>query len=157
MNNLCLAQLQFVLFCGLLIRLQVDLFHKEGKGDSTYDAEHAIGIAVISSHILVMAVALGLLAYELANAPRHQAALRASLQRKQEAARRNLELWSKGRRMALMRKAKRDKERAAHGDSMGSETLKGQVTELGMWLWFVVVVVVCCCCTRCFLGLLHCG
>ena len=125
LNNLCLAQLQFVLFCGLLIRLDVDLFGKEGKGDSSYDAQFWIGLAVVASHISVMIVALCLLSYELANAPRHQAAVRASLQRKREAARRNLELWAKGRRLALMRKAKRDKE------GSGTEgALKGKVMEL---------------------------
>ena len=127
LNNLCLAQLQFVLFCGLLIRLKVDLFEKEGKGDSTYDAEYAIGIAVVASHISVMVVALCLLAFELINAPRHQAALRANVQRKTEASRRSLELWSKGRRMALMRKAKRQKE---GGDEKSGGQLKGQVMEL---------------------------
>jgi ankyrin repeat protein len=131
LNNLCLAQLQFVLFCGLLIRLKVDLFEKEGKGDSTYNAEYAIGVAVVGSHVIVMFIALCLLSYELVNAPRHQAAVRAGIQRKTEAARRNLELWAKGRRMALMRKAKREKE-SGSTESTGAtgKHLNGQVTEL---------------------------
>jgi predicted outer membrane repeat protein len=130
LNNLCLAQLQFVLFCGLLIRLDVDLFAREGKGDSTYDAQFAIGLAVIASHISVLIVALCLLSYEIANAPRHQAAVRASLQRKREAARRNLELWAKGRRMALMRKAKRDKENEGDGGGGGNKAMQKEVTDL---------------------------
>ena len=130
LNNLCLAQLMFVLFCGLLIRLDVDLFAKEGKGDSTYDAQYAVGLAVVGSHVAVMIIALCLLSYELANAPRHQAALRASLQRKREAARRNLELWAKGRRTALMRKAKREKEGGGTGVNGPKGDLKGEMMDL---------------------------
>ena len=136
LNNLCLAQLMFVLFCGLLIRLDVDLFAKEGKGDSTYDAQYAVGLAVVGSHIAVMVIALCLLSYELANAPRHQAALRASLQRKREAARRNLELWAKGRRTALMRKAKRDKDGGGDGVNDENEWEK-EVQNIGEDVWNV--------------------
>ena len=129
LNNLCLAQLQFVLFAGLLIKLKVDMFETEGSGDSKYTADEAISVAVITSHVLVMVITFCLIGYEIAHAPRYQAAMRATQQRKREAARRNLELWAKGRRMALMRAARRKKEHSGDDDKL-SDSMKGKVVEL---------------------------
>jgi ankyrin repeat protein len=113
LNNVCLAQLTFVLFLGLLLKLDVDIMGAEGSGDQTTSPSEAIAWIIIFSHATLMLVAGFLLIYEIRNAPSYQRAVKDAEQRKREAVRKHIETWAKGRRAALIRMAKRKQENGA--------------------------------------------
>ena len=107
LNNVCLGQLTFVLFLGLLLKLDVDIMGSEGSGDQTTSPSEAIAWIIICSHGTLMIVATLLLGYEIRNAPKYQRSVKDAEQRKREAVRKHIETWAKGRRAALLAMAKR--------------------------------------------------
>merc|ERR1712166_214041 len=116
LNNVCLAQLTFVLFLGLLLKLDVDIMGAEGSGDQTTSPADAIAWIIIFSHGTLMLISVALLIYEIKNAPSYQRAVRHAEQRKRETVRKPIETWAKGRRAALLRMAKRKQDISASSD-----------------------------------------
>merc|ERR1711865_693375 len=116
LNNVCLAQLTFVLFLGLLLKLDVDIMGAEGSGDQTTSPADAIAWIIIFSHGTLMLISIALLIYEIKNAPSYQRAVRHAEQRKRETVRKHIETWAKGRRAALLRMAKRKQDISASSD-----------------------------------------
>ena len=118
--NVCLFQLFVVLFIGLLLKMDVDLFWQEGAGDRNIGTEEPVSWVIIVTHGLLMLYALVLIIKEIKNAPRLQAAIKQSEQRRRELTRKQIESWAKGRRLALLRQAQRGTNRS------GSDTKKGE-------------------------------
>jgi hypothetical protein len=116
LNNVCLAQLTFVLFLGLLLKLDVDIMGSEGSGDQTTSPSEAIAWIIIMSHATLMLFTVIVISYEIKNAPQYQRAVRDADQRKREAIRKHIETWAKGRRAALLAMAKREQESALAQD-----------------------------------------
>ena len=110
LSNVCLAQLTFVLFLGLLLKLEVDVMGSEGSGDQVTSPSQAIAWIIILSHATLMLSFCLVLGYEIRNAPQYQRAVKDAEQRKREAVRKHIETWAKGRRAALLAMAKRTQE-----------------------------------------------